>query len=117
MQGITWPPSRSWSRARGPQGPGSRRATEKFPRGRVDFKNEHPYNIFLDPELLQVSSPTPSYALRFISGKYQGGEFPLRMDREITIGRASELDMVLIEDMVSRRHAKINTSDGQVTIS
>ncbi|MCU1278247.1 MAG: hypothetical protein JWM53_1793, partial [bacterium] len=25
--------------------------------------------------------PTPSFALRFISGKYQGGEFPLRMDR------------------------------------
>lgn len=64
-----------------------------------------------------MSSTTPSYALRFISGKYQGGEFPLRMDREITIGRASELDMVLIEDMVSRRHAKIHTADGQVVIT
>jgi len=63
-----------------------------------------------------VSSTTPSYALRFISGKYQGGEFPLRMDREITIGRSSELDMVLIEDMVSRRHAKIQTAAGQVAI-
>ncbi len=39
------------------------------------------------------------------------------MGREITIGRASELDMVLIEDMVSRRHAKINTQDGQVIIT
>ncbi len=63
-----------------------------------------------------MSSTTPSYALRFISGKYQGGEFPLRMDREITIGRSSELDMVLIEDMVSRRHAKIQTAAGQVAI-
>ncbi len=52
-------------------------------------------------------SDRPRYALRFISGKYQGGEFPLRMHREIIIGRSSDLDMVLVEDMVSRRHAKI----------
>ena len=59
---------------------------------------------------------TPSYALRFISGKYQGGEFPLRMDREIVIGRSSDLDMVLVEDMVSRKHAKI-TFGGHITIA
>ncbi|HJZ83784.1 MAG TPA: DUF4388 domain-containing protein [Polyangia bacterium] len=58
----------------------------------------------------------PQYALRFISGKYQGGEFPLRMDREIIIGRSSDLDMVLVEDMVSRKHAKISTQAGQITI-
>ena len=58
----------------------------------------------------------PRYALRFISGKYQGGEFPLRMDREIIIGRSSDLDMVLVEDMVSRKHAKITTDGGQVMI-
>src|SRR6187200_592773 len=56
------------------------------------------------------------WALRFISGKYQGGEFPLRMDREIIIGRSSDLDMVLVEDMVSRKHAKIETKGGQVII-
>jgi hypothetical protein len=56
------------------------------------------------------------YALRFISGKYQGGEFPLRMNREIIIGRGSDLDMVLVEDMVSRRHAKISTLGGEITI-
>jgi pSer/pThr/pTyr-binding forkhead associated (FHA) protein len=61
-------------------------------------------------------SQVPQYALRFISGKYQGGEFPLRMDREIVIGRSSELDMVLVEDMVSRKHAKISTAGGQITI-
>jgi Domain of unknown function (DUF4388)/Inner membrane component of T3SS, cytoplasmic domain len=55
-------------------------------------------------------------ALRFISGKYQGGEFPLRANREIVIGRSSDLDMVLVEDMVSRRHAKITTADGNLTI-
>lgn len=58
----------------------------------------------------------PQYALRFISGKYQGGEFPLRMDREIIIGRSSDLDMVLVEDMVSRRHAKIMTTNGEISI-
>src|SRR5213075_3320836 len=56
------------------------------------------------------------WALRFISGKYQGGEFPLRPNREIIIGRSSELDMVLVEDMVSRKHAKITTDDKAVTI-
>src|SRR4051794_17613032 len=56
------------------------------------------------------------FALRFISGKYQGGEFPLRMEREIVIGRSSDLDMVLVEDMVSRKHAKISTMGNQITI-
>jgi pSer/pThr/pTyr-binding forkhead associated (FHA) protein len=56
------------------------------------------------------------WALRFISGKYQGGEFPLRPHREIVIGRSSELDMVLVEDMVSRKHAKITTDDKTVSI-
>src|SRR5215468_1702904 len=56
------------------------------------------------------------WALRFISGKYQGGEFPLRPNREIIIGRSSDLDMVLVEDMVSRKHAKITTDDKNVTI-
>jgi pSer/pThr/pTyr-binding forkhead associated (FHA) protein len=63
-----------------------------------------------------VGSDTIQWALRFISGKYQGGEFPLRPHREIIIGRSSELDMVLVEDMVSRKHAKITTDDKTVTI-
>lgn len=57
-----------------------------------------------------------TYALKFISGKYQGGEFPLKADKQIVIGRSSELDMVLVEDMVSRKHAKIIFSDGKITI-
>jgi hypothetical protein len=56
------------------------------------------------------------YAMRFISGKYQGGEFPLPDNSEIIVGRSSDLDMVLVEDMVSRRHAKIVVSDEQVSI-
>ena len=57
------------------------------------------------------------YALRFISGKYQGGEYPLAENGELVIGRSSDLDMVLIEDMVSRKHAKITLAPGQITIS
>lgn len=55
-------------------------------------------------------------ALRFISGKYEGGEFPLRPDREIRIGRQADFEMVLVEDMVSRKHARIMTHDDQITI-
>ena len=44
-------------------------------------------------------------ALRFISGKYKGTEYLLKEDKEVVIGRSSELDIVLMEDMVSRRHA------------
>ncbi len=57
-----------------------------------------------------------TFALRFISGKYQGGEFPLRVDREIVVGRSSELDMVLVEDMVSRKHAKITATGDSILI-
>ena len=56
------------------------------------------------------------WTLKFISGKYQGGEFPLRPNREIIIGRSSDLDMVLVEDMVSRKHAKISTDEHTVSI-
>lgn len=51
------------------------------------------------------------YALRFISGKYQGNEYPLKANQEIIVGRGSEFDIVLVEDMVSRRHAKFVTGE------
>lgn len=61
-----------------------------------------------------IEGLTVPLALRFISGKYQGGEFPLPEAGEIVIGRSSELDMVLVEDMVSRRHAKISVHNGDI---
>ena len=75
----------------------------------------------MEPPIPKMTPPPPSrparsYALRFISGKYQGGEFPLPENGEIVIGRSSELDMVLVEDMVSRRHAKITVTNGQIFI-
>jgi pSer/pThr/pTyr-binding forkhead associated (FHA) protein len=65
---------------------------------------------------LESISSMKHYAMRFISGKYQGGEFPLPPNSEIIVGRSSDLDMVLVEDMVSRRHAKIVVEPDQVTI-
>src|SRR3954469_8976022 len=38
------------------------------------------------------------------------------MEKQIVIGRSSELDMVLVEDMVSRKHAKITVAGGKITI-
>ena len=58
----------------------------------------------------------PRFALRFISGKYQGGEYPLAEGQEIVIGRSSELDMVLVEEMVSRKHARIALAEGTISI-
>jgi pSer/pThr/pTyr-binding forkhead associated (FHA) protein len=75
----------------------------------------------MEPPVPKVTPPPPSkaaktYALRFISGKYQGGEFPLPNNKEIVVGRSSELDMVLVEDMVSRRHAKLTVTGDQIFI-
>jgi pSer/pThr/pTyr-binding forkhead associated (FHA) protein len=75
----------------------------------------------MEPPVPKVTPPPPAktakgFALRFISGKYQGGEFPLPPNHEIVVGRSSELDMVLVEDMVSRRHAKISVADDQIFI-
>ncbi len=60
--------------------------------------------------------PGRSYVLRFISGKYQGGEFPIVPDKQIVVGRSSDLDMVLVEDMVSRKHARIAMQQDQIWI-
>jgi pSer/pThr/pTyr-binding forkhead associated (FHA) protein len=65
---------------------------------------------------MALQGPSRQLALRFISGKYQGGEFPLGDAREIVVGRSSDLDMVLVEDMVSRRHARIACTEHQIVI-
>lgn len=56
-------------------------------------------------------------ALRFISGKYKGGEFLLKEGKEIVIGRSSDLDIVLMEDMVSRRHAILIVEGDEIHIT
>ncbi len=61
-----------------------------------------------DPSIPGPQQRGKTFVLRFISGKYQGGEFPVTPGKEIIVGRSSDLDMVLVEDMVSRKHARIN---------
>jgi pSer/pThr/pTyr-binding forkhead associated (FHA) protein len=56
------------------------------------------------------------FALRFVSGKYQGGEFPLSEGEQVEVGRSSDLDMVLVEEMVSRKHAVFRLTDGVLTV-
>lgn len=68
------------------------------------------------PSGTEPGSSELRFGLRFISGKYQGGEFPLGEGQEIVIGRSSELDMVLVEEMVSRKHARIALSEGVINI-
>ncbi len=63
-----------------------------------------------------ATAPEKALALRFISGKYQGGEYPLENGKEIIVGRSSDLDMVLVEEMVSRRHARIVMKGGLINI-
>src|SRR4051794_27538564 len=64
----------------------------------------------------QPNGPRRGLALRFISGKYQGGEFPMVPNKEIVVGRSSDLDMVLVEEMVSRKHARIAYEEDAVII-
>jgi hypothetical protein len=56
------------------------------------------------------------YALRFVSGKYQGGEFPLSEGEDVVVGRSSDLDMVLVEEMVSRKHAIFRLAEGVLSV-
>lgn len=63
-----------------------------------------------------AAEQTEPRLLRFISGKYQGGEFPLNENGEVVAGRSTTADMVLVEEMVSRRHARFLIKNGRVTI-
>lgn len=63
-----------------------------------------------------MSGEQSRFALRFVSGKYQGAVFPLHEGREVIVGRSSEVDLVLAEDLVSRRHARIAVDGDAVTL-
>ncbi len=63
-----------------------------------------------------MSGEESRFGLRFVSGKYQGALYPLREGREVVVGRSSEVDLVLAEDLVSRRHARFEVENGAVTL-
>jgi pSer/pThr/pTyr-binding forkhead associated (FHA) protein len=56
------------------------------------------------------------YVLRFVAGKDQGREFPLPPDLTIVIGRVNDADLLLLDEKISRKHAKISTHGGRVVI-
>lgn len=55
-----------------------------------------------------ANSTSKPLVLQVISGKYQGGSFPLNPGQDLVIGRGNDVQVVLAEDMVSRRHARIS---------
>ncbi len=56
------------------------------------------------------------YVLSFVAGKDQGREFPLPPDLNIVIGRVSDVDVLLLDEKVSRKHARIFTHNGKIAI-
>ena len=56
------------------------------------------------------------YVLRFVAGKDQGREFPLPPDLTIVIGRVNDADLLLLDEKISRKHAKISTHGGRIVI-
>lgn len=57
------------------------------------------------------------YVMRFIGGKYEGGVVHLPEAGEVGIGRAQELEICLVEDMVSRHHAKLEVHADKVILT
>jgi pSer/pThr/pTyr-binding forkhead associated (FHA) protein len=58
-----------------------------------------------------VATPEQVHVLRFVAGKYDGQEFPLDTGACIA-GRSSEVDLVLADDAVSRKHVRLYKSRG-----
>jgi pSer/pThr/pTyr-binding forkhead associated (FHA) protein len=56
------------------------------------------------------------FILSFVAGKDQGREFPLPKDLELVVGRVSDADLLILDERVSRKHARISTRDGKVVI-
>ncbi len=58
----------------------------------------------------------PQFVLNFIGGKYQGGHFSLPSSGEVTFGRTAEAEIMLVEDLVSRRHARLEVRGTTLTL-
>lgn len=55
------------------------------------------------------------HVLRFVRGKYKGEEFPLGPEQKnFVVGRSSDVDLVLADDAVSRKHARIYGERGRM---
>jgi hypothetical protein len=56
------------------------------------------------------------YSLRFLSGRNQGSEYVLDDPMDLIVGRSSDVDLILVEGMVSRRHARITLRNRELVI-
>jgi hypothetical protein len=56
------------------------------------------------------------HSLRCLSGKCQGSDYSLADPSEIVVGRSGDADLVLLEGMVSRRHARFSLSGGTMAV-
>jgi hypothetical protein len=63
-----------------------------------------------------VTAPEHGFALLFVSGRFQGTVFALPGEGKLLVGRESDAELVLSEDLVSRRHAEFVVHDGEVTL-
>lgn len=55
-------------------------------------------------------------ALHFVSGRYEGQDFPLDDRRSYIAGRGSGVDLILADDAVSRKHARFYPSRGRIWV-
>ena len=55
-------------------------------------------------------------AIRFVSGRLEGGVVPLERGCTLVIGRQPGADLLLTEDLVSRRHARLGYEGGELVI-
>ncbi len=54
--------------------------------------------------------------LHFVSGRYEGQDFPLDDRRSYIAGRSTEVDLILADDAVSRKHARFYPSRGRIWV-
>lgn len=54
--------------------------------------------------------------LHFVSGRYEGQDFPLDDRRSYIAGRSSEVDLVLADDAVSRKHVRFYPARGRIWV-
>jgi hypothetical protein len=60
--------------------------------------------------------PSAVLVLQFVTGKYAEQEFALQPDTAYIAGRSSEVDLVLADDAVSRKHARFFSNRGHLWI-
>src|SRR6188768_1438183 len=63
-----------------------------------------------EPDTDPHSPRLGDWVLRFLSGKYADSERGLYFGQTLEIGRNADLDLVLVEEMVSRLHARLTVS-------